>query len=168
MRWSLLLLLLLLFCAGCSTMKDVGVGMRAGGGFGGVGLLGSIIEAAADLGGEGESSTNNFNAKQAADKKQKDAIFDVVVGDFIAHIKSAEKNNTLKPIKEEAEIFCSNMERQIKAREYSLQVQKEESSAVSYSVVTLSEDPFEGDCEKVLTRRGKVALASSTPQEKAD
>lgn len=48
----LLLLLLLLFCAGCSTMKDVGVGMRAGGGFGGVGLLGSLIEASADLGGQ--------------------------------------------------------------------------------------------------------------------
>lgn len=158
-----LLLLLLLFCTGCSTMKDVGVGMRAGGGFGGVGLLGSIIEAAADLGDSGGATSNNFNAKQAAEKKRKDAAFEAVVGDFVAHVELAEKNNTLKPIKEEAEVFCSSMEKRIEAREYNVQLKIDEGSTVSSTVVTLSEDPFEGDCEKVLIRRGKVALASFTP-----
>ena len=156
-----LLLFLLLFCAGCSTMKDVGVGMRAGGGFGGVGLLGSIIEATADLGGAGVQ--NNNSAEQAADKRQKDAAFEAVVSDFVVQLELAEKNNSLKPIKEEAEVFCSSMEKRIEAREYNVQLKIGEGSTVSSTVVTLSEDPFEGDCEKVLIRRGKVALASFTP-----
>lgn len=148
------LLLLLLFCAGCSTMKDVGVGMRAGGGFGGVGLLGSIIEATADLGGG--AGVQNNSAEQAEDKKQKDAIFEAVVSDFITRIKTAEQNNTMKSVEEEAKTFCSSMEKQISTSGYSVKIQKEENSVVSYSEVTLLEDPFDSDCKRVMIRRGKT------------
>ena len=148
-----LLLLLLLFCTGCSTMKDVGVGMRAGGGFGGVGLLGSLIEATADLGGAG---VQNNNAEQAEDKKQKDAIFEAVVSDFITRIKTAEQNNTMKTVKEEAKTFCLSMEKQISTSGYSVKIQKEENSVISYSDVALLEDPFDGDCERIMIRRGKT------------